>query len=124
MELVWLVYAISLIGPIKGLAVFGSMISGLGTIMCWMWETIDNSGQRVYGLTWFVTSVFVLSGLISVFVPSEKTAYTMVAAYATQKVAEAPETKEIASDVLTIINSKVKQYALESVQELEKATKK
>jgi hypothetical protein len=48
----------------------------------------------------------------------------MVAAYATQKVVERPEAQEAAKDVLTIINSKVKQYALESVKELEKATNK
>lgn len=122
MELVWLVYVISLIKPVAEVVVLLTIFSGAIAAFLWIAHYVDD--YRIGVNTWLFTSMFVLSLSVAVLLPSEKTAYTMVAAYATQKVAEAPETRELASDVLIIINSKVKQYALESVQELEKATKK
>lgn len=122
MELVWLVYAISLLAPIGAAAVFGLSLGGFGTVFLWLQVHIDDVKPNIF--TWVITVITVLSLFIMVLLPSEKTAYTMVAAYAAQKVAEQPETKDMANDVLTIINSKVKKYAIESAEELEKARKK
>lgn len=58
------------------------------------------------------------------FIPSEKTAYLMVGAYATQKIAEAPKTQELGAEVLKIIELKIKHYSEEAQKEmLEKVAK-
>ena len=122
MELVWLVYGLSLLKPIIFLSLSIALIGGVVSLVCWI--AVANEEYVHRGFLWFLTLLLAFSILLVVVIPNEKTAYTMIAAYATQKVAERPETQEVAKDVLTIINSKVKQYALESVQELEKASKK
>lgn len=122
MELVWLVYIISLIEPISRAAILGLTMCGALATISHVVSIVEEFSVGVY--TWICTVIAIFSMFIVIFLPSEKTAYTMVAAYATQKIVEAPETKEIAKDVLTIINSKVKQYAVESVEELEKVKNK
>jgi hypothetical protein len=123
MELVWLVYGISLLPTLKFVSFLSAFLGGIAAVIFWLTVVID--GTKVHrGFLWFITILPVFSVISMVLLPSEKTAYTMVAAYATQKVVERPEAQEAAKDVLTIINSKVKQYALESVKELEKATNK
>ena len=123
MELVWLVYDISLLLSLKFVSFLIAVFGGIAAVILWLTAVID--GTKVHrGFLWFITILPVFSVISMVLLPSEKTAYTMVAAYATQKVVERPEAQEAAKDVLTIINSKVKQYALESVKELEKASGK
>lgn len=51
---------------------------------------------------------------IGAILPSEKTGYMMVAAYATQKVAESSTAQEMSSDILRIVKAKVKEYADDS----------
>lgn len=67
--------------------------------------------------------VFVLSAIINILIPSEKTAYTMVGAYATQKIAEDSRTQEIGGKVLTIINQKLDSYVEEGIKKAEDAAK-
>lgn len=123
MELVWLVYGISLLKPIGFLSFLGALLGGIVAAILWGVYIIDE--VKIHkGFLWFMTILPIFSMLVTVLIPNEKTAYTMVAAYAAQKVVERPETQDMAKDVLTIINSKVKKYALESVEELEKAQKK
>ena len=122
MELVWLVYGISLLPKVGFVAFLMTFVGALLSVICWIGYASDEQIHK--GFLWFITIVPIIGTLTLVVLPSEKTAYTMVAAYATQKVVERPEAQEAAKDVLTIINSKVKQYALESVKELEKATNK
>ena len=123
MELVWLVYGISLLSSLNAVSFFIAFFGTVAAVSLWIITIVDDA--KVHrGFLWFITILPVFSAISMVLLPSEKTAYTMVAAYATQKVVERPETQEAVKDVLTIINSKVKQYALESVKELEKATNK
>lgn len=123
MELVWLVYGISLLPALKLVSILIAFLVGIAAAVFWLTAIVD--GTKVHrGFLWFITVLPIFSMIATILLPSEKTAYTMVAAYATQKVVERPETQEVAKDVLTIINSKVKQYALESIEELEKAQKK
>lgn len=111
MELVWLVYLISVLGSLKPILQVFLTMSTMAALTMWFVILIDPRIKTKIAWIWSVSAV-VLS-LITVVVPSEKTAYLMVSAYATQKIAEMPETKELAADVLTIIQRKVKQYAAE-----------
>jgi len=55
---------------------------------------------------WAIIGIAILMSLI----PSEKTAYVMVAAYATQKVAQDPRTEVISGKVLKVIEQKLDSY--------------
>lgn len=124
MELVWLVYAISLLpklGLVSFLMIFfGSIIS----LICWFAIMCDGPEAVHRGFLWFITIIPIVGLVLAIALPSEKTAYTMVGAYAAQKIAESPDTQEIAKDVISIINSKIKEYAIEATKDLEKARDK
>lgn len=70
----------------------------------------------------FWTGVFCAWALI--LLPSEKTAYTMVGAYAAQKVAENDKVQQMSGKVLTIIEQKLDGYIDEGVKEAEDKLKK
>jgi hypothetical protein len=57
-----------------------------------------------------VTYSLIASVLVIVFVPSQKTAYTMLAAYGVQHVAENPQVQELAGDSLKVLNKAMKEY--------------
>lgn len=70
-------------------------------------------------IPWFALAVFV-----SFIIPTEKTAYTMVGAYAAQKITEDTRTAEVGNKVLTIINQKLDSYVDAGIKEAEsRATK-
>ncbi len=123
MELALIVYVISLLGPISGLlavlSVFGwIVVGGAWALYC---EKFFKNRFWPFILTFLYIFVF----LLAVAIPSEKTAYLMVGAYATQKIAEAPKTQELGAEVLKIIEFKIKHYAKEAEQEaLKKLEKK
>lgn len=66
----------------------------------------------------------IVIGLISAFVPSEKTMYVMVGAYAAQKVYESPASEKIAEKTLKVIESKLDSYINEASDTIEKGVSK
>lgn len=117
MELALLVYVISLL-PSIGLALALSAI--LGPLVCFLvWMSWSEGFFETRFWPVVFTVAWLSSILFSILIPTEKTAYLMVGAYATQKIAEAPKTKELGADVLKIIESKIKFYADQSAKELE-----
>lgn len=106
MELMWLVYGISVlsnIGVVSGLVLVFSMVTAIGAGIVYA----ASEGEAKFPFIKSLIATIVLSTAIVVVVPSEKTMYTMAGAYATQKVAEAPATREVADKVLKIINEKL-----------------
>ena len=65
-----------------------------------------------------------IASFLLVFVPTEKTAYTMVGAYAAQKVAENDKVQQMSGKVLTIIEQKLDGYIAEGIKEAESKVKK
>ena len=123
MELALLVYLISLLPSIGVAAVFISIFGGVALIFLWGAVLIDEFFKSRLWLTIF-TLIWVFWVSVAVVIPSEKTAYLMVGAYATQKVAEAPKTQELGAEVLKIIELKIKHYSEEAQKEmLEKVAK-
>ena len=57
----------------------------------------------------YVVAVFTCFWLL-VFLPSEQTAYTMVGAYAAQKVVEDPKVQQLSAKVLKIVEMKLDSY--------------
>ena len=58
-----------------------------------------------------------VSSFIVAIIPSEKTAWLMVGAYAGQKIAENDKVQELSGKVITIIESKINEYAMKEVKE-------
>lgn len=57
-------------------------------------------------LKWCV-GVSIVATTLMIIVPSQKTAWTMVGAYAAQKVAEDPRAAEVGAKVMTVINQQL-----------------
>ena len=140
MDLVWLVYGISLLHGIQGMLIAAIIISGFAIFGLMMYRATEGSQEDYYsqdtnakkaekakwtmnhvktGLTVFVTSCVLLT-----LVPSEKTAYMMVGAYATQKIVENDKVEQTGSKVLAIINQKLDQYVEEGIDAAAKAAEK
>lgn len=123
MELALLVYLISLLPSIGAAAMLISFLGGFALILLWGAVLIDDFFKSRLWLTIF-TLMWAFWAFVAMFIPSEKTAYLMVGAYATQKIAEAPKTQELGAEVLKIIELKIKYYSEEAQKEmLEKVAK-
>ena len=123
MELALLVYLISLLPSIGAAAMLISFLGGFALIFLWGAVLIDDIFKSRLWPTIF-TLIWAFWAFVAMFIPSEKTAYLMVGAYATQKIAEAPKTQELGAEVLKIIELKIKHYSEESQKEmLEKVAK-
>lgn len=123
MELALLVYLISLLPSISAAAVFISIFGGVALTVLWGVVLTDDLFKSRLWLTIF-TLIWVFWAFVAMLIPSEKTAYLMVGAYATQKIAEAPKTQELGAEVLKIIELKIKHYSEEAQKEmLEKVAK-
>ena len=78
-------------------------------------ESAKSTISRMWKSFWFA----VLSCWVVILIPSEKTAYTMVGAYAAQKVAENDKVQQMSGKVLTIIEQKLDGYIEEGIKEAE-----
>lgn len=133
MDLALLVYVISLLHGIG--AFFAALIMacgavGIGNFIYWI-DSYSPSEEKVAGIRkrlWKAFWVAIVSAWVLILLPTEKTAYTMVGAYAAQKVAENDKVQQMSGKVLTIIEQKLDSYIEEGIKEaedkVEKATEK
>jgi hypothetical protein len=110
MELALLVYAVSLLETLNPLALILSIFGGVLLLVYILTKHLDDLNPPYFKT---VVGVTLVSMALLVFLPSTKTAYLMIGAYAGQKVVESPEVQELSGDILKIIKSKVKEYAEE-----------
>jgi hypothetical protein len=108
MELVWLVYGIGLLGNINVFIVFIAMGCGAGAVIYLLNEKVNKAKS------WLITCIS-LSFLVAIL-PSEKTAYTMVGAYAAQRLAQNSEVQALSGKVLTIIEQQMDKYIVEGAK--------
>ena len=140
MDLALLVYGISLLGKISGffgVTIFIAACCAIGsgiyratecTEESWYGETTNAKRKaKAAGVDKFLKRsiiAIVLAAWGMILLPDEKTAYTMVAAYAAQKVTENGKVQELSSKVLTIIDQKMDQFIEEGTKELNKKADK
>jgi hypothetical protein len=140
MDLVWLVYGISLLSPIGTLFTVLAMCGVITMIVLLVYRGADCDQRSYYSVganveqaekaKWAMghvkTAMMVVipSMIFLTFLPTQKTAYMMVGAYAAQKVAENGKVQETGGKVLALINQKLDDYIDEGLKEAEvKATK-
>jgi hypothetical protein len=108
MELVWLVYGIGVLGNI---IVFLSIITaGCGAV-----TAFNLLNEEVNKAKPWLIACMSLSFVLAIL-PSEKTAYTMVGAYAAQRLAQNSEVQELSGKVLTIIEQQMDKYIVEGAK--------
>ena len=131
MDLALLVYGISLLHGIATFFIGLTMLAGLSMIANFIYlsetydkDKIDGTWKRIWKSFW----VGVFAFWVLILIPTEKTAYTMVGAYAAQKVAENDKVQQMSGKVLTIIEQKLDGYIEDGIKEaedkVEKATKR
>lgn len=138
MELALLVYAISLLQGISTFFIMSivallimSVILGvyIGDSGAKSYYTDKENAERTAGATsatkwlWRNLCIGIAAAWVLILLPSEKTAYTMVGAYAAQKIAQDPKVEQMGSKVLVIINQKLDQYVDEGVNKAKEAVK-
>jgi len=127
MDLALLVYCISLLHGI-GTFFVGMIIvcaaTAAGNFIYWVDSHSDTATEGVRKRLWKAFWVAVVSAWVLILLPSEKTAYTMVGAYAAQKVAENDKVQQMSGKVLTIIEQKLDAYIDEGMKEAEDKVKK
>ena len=129
MDLALLVYGISLL---SGFTKFVVLI----IVMSFLWIVANaiyysdycNNGtdaaKRTIARMWKGFWIGLVSLFLLIFIPTEKTAYTMVGAYAAQKVAENDKVQQMSAKVLTIIEQKLDGYIDEGFKEAEEKLSK
>jgi len=128
MDLALLIYGISVLGsiiPILGILVGISGAACLG-LLIYLSDTYESQTEKKAWAWkrikfWFGTGIFIL--FVMALLPSEKTAYTMVGAYAAQKVVENDKVQEMSGKVLKVIEQKLDGYIEEGVEAAKQAVK-
>ena len=140
MDLVWLVYGISLLTPIASLCTFIVAIC-VCTIMVLLvyrgaecsqedWYKPEKNEKQAEKAKWCMDrvksalKVLIPCLLVITFLPAPKTAYMMVGAYAAQKVAENGKVQETGGKVLELINQKLDSYIEEGLEQVQKKGRK
>jgi hypothetical protein len=130
MELALLVYVISLLQSVD--VFFKLCIFALVLVSAVLGIYLGDSGDKMYyndkentrraasavnAKKWLWRNIWIAiaSAWVIILLPSEKTAYTMVGAYAAQKIAQDPKTEQMGSKVLVIINQKLDEYIDEGI---------
>lgn len=129
MDLALLVYAISTLEGVK--AILGGLVA-LSIVICvalfiYMGDQYgDDNKNKAWA--WKRIKMWFATGLASLFffalLPTQKTAYTMVGAYAAQKVAENERVQQLSGKVLKIIEQKLDDYIDEGIDEAKKKVEK
>lgn len=125
MDLALLVYGISLL---HGIGIFFVSLviicAGIALANGIYWIDIsayrDDYEKKVVGIksrVWKCFWVGAASAWMLILLPTEKTAYTMVGAYAAQKVAESDKVQQMSGKVLTIIEQKLDGYITDGLNE-------
>lgn len=137
MELVWLVYFISMLDsvvPVLGMLLIGCVIFvAIGSA----YKSVELDDREYYSeqrrevlkvkrdaMTKNIklaVNILIVTTLLIVILPSKKTAYIMIGAYVAQRIAESGEVKAVSSKVYQLINKQLDQYLEEATTP--KATK-
>ena len=122
MDLALLVYGISVFSSLGTVSVVILAMSLLVLIITSISYLDETCRDKVFWYKGATRSLIVLiSALIIVIVtPSEKTMYTMVGAYAAQKVAEDPKVQQLSGKVLKLVETKLDTYIEEAEKKVTK----
>lgn len=114
MELSLLVYTISVISNLNFLIVILVVLSLLAALFCGLASTDFGTSKdeklklHKYAKRFSISALVMC--LLFALLPSEKTMYVMVGAYAAQKVAENPDVQRLSEKTLKVIEDKLDEH--------------
>lgn len=121
MELAIFFYLAGIVGnlgdTLQGIGLIGVLAFGLSAIMGLVHAdtsydskaAMERLHKLVKRFTWFpIVSVMLI--ILSAFIPSKDTMYTMAAAYGVQTAAENPNVQRVAGKSLEVLESKLDEY--------------
>lgn len=129
MELMWAIYWIDVLGNISGglngFGAVGTIVTVLCLIVGGMLVSTSYSekdpdmkkGCTLLRRAWQFGIITAILFTLSIFVPSKKTMYAMMAANVGQKIVESPQMQEIGGKALKILNDKLDELAGERKKE-------
>ena len=124
MDLALLVYAISLLKGIGTFCVGMLLLCGVVMIANFLYWADGYGDDRTPGCisrAWKAFWVAIVCFWLLILLPSERTAYTMVGAYAAQKVTENEKVQQMSGKVLQIIEQKLDGYIEEGIDKAKEA---
>ena len=133
MDLALLVYAVSLLDKIHGLLVAGCIVTGALAVALYLYRFAECSEQSYYNEAgnakrrengkWavgyankFIVGCITIT-LAMIAIPTEKTAYMMLGAYAAQKVAENSQVADVSGKIMKIVNAKLDSYVEDAIEQ-------
>lgn len=119
MELALLVWIISILGPVTHL--LGWIAALLVVIFAVMLAALAEGASLKAYWYWIIGTTIIVLITTATLLPSERTAYLMVGAYAAQRVAEDPKVQQISGKVLKAIELKIDGYIEEASKEINPA---
>lgn len=87
-----------------------------------MYSFVEDEKLKIFEYKKSIIGVFIfslVSGLISVVIPDERTVYLIAAGYAGQKIVESDKFQKSTNDVYEIVNMKLEQIKRDMKEELE-----
>lgn len=114
MELALLVWAISMLHGVSVLLGFVAFFFFVCVFVYFLIKTDYGATPIKYKWPILYGSIAILLVLINLAIPSQKTAWIMVGAYATQQIAADPKVQQIGSKTLKLIESKLDEYITEA----------
>lgn len=119
MELALLVWIISILKPVTHL--LGWIAALLVVIFAVMLAALAEGASLKAYWYWIIGTTIIVLITTATLLPSERTAYLMVGAYAAQRVAEDPKVQQISGKVLKAIELKIDGYIEEASKEINPA---
>lgn len=113
MDLALLVYGISVLTQFSVILIIAAAVVVVSFVVSAMaYCGAYNKEEIIAAKYWWKCSTIALAIVVPLLVitPSEKTMYTMVAAYAAQKVAEDPKVQQLSGKVLLLVEGKLDGY--------------
>lgn len=115
MDLAILVYAISILKPLSvmlQMMIVTSMMMLFITLMFYMSDYYIKDTTFIRTRRYCIVGLFI-AAIGVIFIPSERTAYMMVSAYAAQKIATDPTVARLNEKVVKLIERKIDEYGAE-----------
>ena len=116
MDLALLVYGISLLHGLKIVFAFLASSAFFAGTLAVIIGGAENNFKITKTTLKFAIPALIIGGLGSLFTPTEKTAYMMVAAYTAQRVSESPTVVQLNKKVIKLVEAKLDSYIEEMAQ--------
>lgn len=110
MEFALLIYLTEMLGALNGTLIIMSTLCAMAAIMCIIninadyGEPVERGSKRFLKFSIIALAV---SWSLLILLPSKKTAYMMVGAYAAQKVVQSPDVVGIYSRIIRLVETKL-----------------